>query len=103
MVNGGGESDCGVAHGALLIAFAEAAMGNDDDALERQRAALRAVLTPAQPVDTAALIGLFNVVDRVADSTGIPLDSIIHTLSGEIPRELNLTRFQSSANTPAAA
>jgi len=78
-------------------------MGDDVGALERQRAALRDVLAPAQIVDAAALIGMFNVVDRVADATGIPLDPDMHALSGEIPSELNLTRFRSSANTLATA
>ena len=102
IVNGEAESDSNVEHGALLVAFVEAAMGDDEETLERERTALQAVLTPAQVVDAAALIGMFNVVDRVADATGIPLDPDLHAMSGEIPSELDLARFRSSANTLAS-
>jgi hypothetical protein len=100
-VSGEAESDSNVEHGALLVAFVEGVMGDDEAALERERTALCAVLTPAQVVDVAALIGMFNVVDRVADATGIPLDSDLQAMSGEISSELDLARFQSSANTLA--
>ena len=78
-------------------------MGSDDEALRRERAALRAVLSPEAFVDVAATIGAFNVVDRIADATGIPLDDMMHAISGEIRQELNLARFASSANTPGAS
>lgn len=99
-VNGGVEGDGGVAHGALLVRFTEAVIRGDDAALERERAALRAVLSPEAFVDTAAVIGSFNVVDRIADATGIPLDEMLVAGSGDIREALNLGRFASSANTP---
>jgi hypothetical protein len=101
-VNGGAPVDAGVEHGALLIAFTEAVMADDEERLARERAALRAVLSPAAFVDVAAVIGSFNVVDRIADSTGIPLDDMIRSASQEIRTELDLARFASSANTPGA-
>ena len=101
-VNGGVESDGGVAYGARLVAFTEAVMGSDDAALDRKRAALRALLTPEAFVDAAAVIGAFNVVDRIADATGIPLDAGLAAMSGEVREELDLARFGSSANTPGA-
>ncbi len=78
-------------------------MGHDDDALAREREALRAVLTPGAFVDAAAVIGAFNVVDRIADSTGIPLDASIQAMSEGVRSELDLKRFASSANTPGAS
>ena len=99
-VNGGVESDAGVAHGARLIAFTEAVMGNDDAALARERAAVRAVLTPEMFVDVAGIIAAFNVVDRIADATGIPLDAMMDAMSADFRAELNLGRFASAANTP---
>ena len=77
-------------------------MGDDEAALARERAALRAVLTPNCFVDVAGVIAAFNVVDRVADSIGIPLDDMMLAMSGDVRDELRLTRFASSANTPAA-
>ncbi len=99
-VNGGASVDSGVEHGALLIAFTEAVMGDDEKRLAREREALRAVLSPAAFVDVAAVIGSFNVVDRIADATGIPLDDMIRAASQEVRGELDLARFASSANTP---
>jgi hypothetical protein len=101
-VNGGVEGDGGVEHGARLVAFTEAVMGSDEAALARERAALRALLTPEAFVDAAAVVGAFNVVDRIADATGIPLDAGLAAMSGEVREELDLARFGSSANTPGA-
>jgi hypothetical protein len=74
-------------------------MGRDEDALNRERAALRRLLTDEQFVDVCATIGAFNVVDRIADSTGIPLDQMMLMMSEDIREKLQLTRFRSSANT----
>jgi alkylhydroperoxidase family enzyme len=102
VVNGEGASDGGVEHGARLIAFTEAVMRGDDEALARERAALRAVLSPECFVEVAAVVGAFNVVDRIADATGIPLDPVMATMSADVRQRLDLARFASSANTPGA-
>jgi hypothetical protein len=102
LVNGGERADGGVAHGARLVAFTEAVMRDDETAMRRERAALRAVLSPESLVDVAATIGAFNVVDRIADATGIGLDAMLEEMSVDVRRELNLARFASSANTPGA-
>jgi hypothetical protein len=98
-VNGGTEADAGVEHGALLLAFTEALMRGEPATPERQR--LRAVLSPEGFVDVAAVIGSFNVVDRIADATGIPLDAAMLAMSQEVREQLDLYRFTSAANTPA--
>lgn len=95
--------DGGVAHGARLVAFTDAAMAGDEKALESERAALRKVLSDAAFVDACATIGAFNVVDRVADATGIPLDDAMLAPSREVRAELDLARFGSARNTPAMA
>jgi alkylhydroperoxidase family enzyme len=100
VVNGGHAGGGGVRHGDRLIAFAEAVMRGDDQALAAERAALRAVVTPEQFVEVAALIGAFNVVDRIADSTGIPLDPMMVAMSADVRQDLDLARFASAANTP---
>ena len=98
-VNGSVSEQAGVRHAAELVAFVEAVMGHDDAALAQTRAALRAVLSPAAFVDACAVIGAFNVVDRIADSTGIPIDEPMVALSADVRAELDLARFRSSANT----
>ena len=102
-MHGSGAGDGGVEHGARLVAFTEAVMGDDEATLAREREALRAVLSPEAFVDAAAVIGAFNVVDRIADSTGIPLDASIQAMSEGVRSELDLKRFASSANTPGAS
>jgi hypothetical protein len=47
-------------------------------------------------------VAAFNVVDRIADATGIPLDDMLRPMSADVRRELNLARFASAANTPGA-
>ena len=99
-VNQGAETgDGGIPHGQRLLAFTDAVMRGSDEDVERERAALRAVLTDAEYVDAVATIGAFNVVDRIADSTGIPLDDGLRAMSEGVRSELNLARFGSAANT----
>jgi hypothetical protein len=75
-------------------------MHNDDEAMARERKALIELLGPESFVDVVAIIAAFNVVDRIADSTGIPLDPMLLEMSAEVREQLGLTRFASSANTP---
>src|SRR5262249_5872446 len=75
-------------------------MCDDEAVLARERAALRAVLTPNCFVDVASVIAAFNVVDRVADATGIPLDDMLLAASADLREQLGLSRFASAANTP---
>jgi alkylhydroperoxidase family enzyme len=98
-VNGATPGDAGVEHGARLVAFTEAVMGADDLALDRERRALRSVLAPGAFVDVCAVVGMFNVVDRIADATGIPLDEPLAAMSAEVRSELDLERFPSAANS----
>jgi alkylhydroperoxidase family enzyme len=99
-VNGEIRGDGGVAAAAELVAFTEAVMAEDEAAVAKARTALRAVLTPEAFVDTCGVIAAFNVVDRIADSTGIPLDEPMVAMTAEIRNDLDLARFRSSANTP---
>ncbi len=90
----------GVRHGAALVAFAEAALGADASALDKARAEVLAALGPEALVDSAAVIGNFQRMVRIADSTGIPLDTPLDLVTGEMRRELGLEAFGSAANTP---
>ena len=58
--------------------------------LERERRALRAVLDAAAFVDTCAVVAFFNIVDRIADATGIPLDESMLPMSDAVRAELDL-------------
>jgi hypothetical protein len=97
-VNGAGHIESGVEHGASLLVFTEAIMRGAPAVTEREH--LRRILSPESFVDVAAVIGSFNVVDRIADATGIPLDPIMYAMSQDIRDQLDLARFASAANTP---
>jgi hypothetical protein len=99
-VTGPVEGDGGVTHGARLLAFTNAVMAHDEPAIARERNALRAVLSEEAFVDACAVIAAFNVVDRIADATGIPLDPMMAAMSADVRAELDLTHFRSAANTP---
>jgi hypothetical protein len=75
-------------------------MRNDKKRMQRERKTLLELLGPERFIDVVAIIGAFNVVDRIADSTGIPLDPMLREMSAEVRQQLDLTRFASSANTP---
>ena len=93
----------GIAHAAALVAFAAALVGDDDVALAVARKRVRDEVGPEGLVDAASVASNFERMVRVADSTGIPLDGVMATLSEDIRQDLDLGRFGSSANTPVAS
>ena len=66
--------DSGVAHGDLLLAYADAVMAADAVEIGRAREAVGQALGAEAVAEAAGVIAMFNVVDRVADATGIPID-----------------------------
>jgi len=97
-----GEGDSGVPGGHLLIAMVEAAMARDDTALADARRAVVDTMGAAAMVEAAAIIGTFNQMVRIADSTGIPLDPPLDMVSQTLREEIGVTAFGSAANTPVA-
>jgi hypothetical protein len=92
-VTGAVDGDGGIIHGRSLIAFAEALLGDDDDALRKAREALWTALGPAGLADAAGVVGLFNAIDRVADATGIPLEPEKAAATADFRATLDLDRF----------
>ena len=83
----------GVEHGALLIAFAEAMVGDDDATLTHARDAVIEGFSPEAMVDAAGVASNFERMVRIADSTGIQLDERMAALSKEVRDALHLERF----------
>ena len=98
----GGSIDEHIAHANHLIAFTYAVMNADADAIAATRADLRSVLADDAFVDTCAIIGAFNVVTRIADATGIPLDEMMLDTSAETRTQLGINQFPGARNSPAA-
>lgn len=89
----------GVPHGETLLAFAEAVVGEDDAALASARQRVLDELGPAVLVDAAAIASNFERMVRIADSTGIPLDTMVYESTKDERAALNLEQFGSAANT----
>ena len=98
---GGGEGDGGVAHGKILVDFAETLLGDDEAALRTAREAVREQMGAAALVDTAAVAALFNAIDRLADSSGIPLEPEKAAVSADFRAELGINEFESMRHRPA--
>lgn len=75
-------------------------MSNDRERMANERRELISLVGREAFLDVAATIAAFNVVDRIADATGIPLDPMMQAMSVEVREELELSRFASAANTP---
>jgi hypothetical protein len=83
----------GVEYGTELLAFADAMVGEDDEALTHVRHVVIEALSPAAMVDAAGMASNFERMVRIADATGIPLDARMQALSQEVRDTLHLERF----------
>lgn len=93
--------DGGVENGALLAAFAEAVVRGSDD-LDDVRQALVEAIGPAQSVEAAATVGIFDGLVRTADSTGIPIDEGRLKRSAEVRAELGINRWSGARSSGVA-
>jgi len=91
---------CGVPDDDVLIALSDAATRGDRRAAELARDEFRQRLGDSALVDAAAVVATFNTMDRIADGSGIPLDTVLVSPSQSFREELGLGRFASAANTP---
>lgn len=70
-----GADGTGIEHGDELLRFATQCAERDDEALAAARAALTAVTDEAFMVDAAAVAANFEMMTRLADSTGARMPS----------------------------
>lgn len=93
----GDPATSGVAAGAELLAFAEAAVTREP--LDGLRAALIDAVGMEGAGQAAATVAAFSGLVRVADGTGIPIDDGLASASIEIREQLDLHSFNGAANT----
>jgi AhpD family alkylhydroperoxidase len=93
-----GEGDAGVAHGAELLALAEA-MVRGRPPLDQARAAAAAVLDPEQLLGAIATTAAFVLLNRVSDTSGIPLDDMAVGLLDRVPEEVGLDSLPGARRT----
>jgi len=91
LVGGGGDGN--IAHGRLLVDYADAVLGNDGEALSRTQTQIRERMGDAALVDAAAIVATFNAIDRVADSTGIPIEDGKAESSADLRQSLGINAF----------
>ena len=89
----GGEGDGNIPHGRLLVEFANAVLGDDDEMLLKIRSEIRTKLGDAAFVDAAAIAATFNAIDRVADSTGIPIEDAKAESTADFREALGINAF----------
>jgi hypothetical protein len=89
----GGSGDGRVAHGALLVALAEAVAGDDEARLASVRADIGARMGDAALVDAAAVAATFNAIDRVADATGIVIEPAKAHATADLRAALGIDAF----------
>ena len=78
-------------------------IARDESELVRLREAIAAVLGPGGLRETASVAANFQRMVRIADASGIPQDAPAMVLARDVVEELDLRRFGSARNTPAAS
>ncbi|MFP6584333.1 MAG: hypothetical protein VCD00_17490 [Candidatus Hydrogenedentota bacterium] len=76
--------DSGIAHADLLCAIVDAVVKGSDAQVIKAHAAIIDTLGFEALVDSAAVIGNFERMNRIADATGIALDSPTRAASSDI-------------------
>ena len=90
-----------------LVGLVEASLSDDGDDgddggdAEEARERVRRELGSAALVDAAAVIGNFERMTRIADSTGIALDAPVSVMTESIRAELGIDDFGSAADRPS--
>lgn len=91
--------DIGVPGGTELLAFAEAAIGSDREALDQARDAVAGAVGPQAVPAAAAIAANFSKNDRIANGCGIPVDPMVLKATADIRARLRLDDYRSAVNT----
>ena len=91
--------ELGLENGAVLLAFADACVGNDPMELSDARKALLDKMGPGALVQAAAIAGNFSMNDAAANAIGIPMESVFLGDSEDYRADLGINEFPSARNT----
>ena len=100
MITTGTEASGGLPAEAELVGFAEAALGDDTEAIDQARNILQQLVGTEAMIDAAAVIANFQRMVRIADGTGIPLDPPMAMITAGIRDDLGINTFGSADATP---
>ena len=99
----GASVSSGVPGDRVLLEFAEAVFGGDPASIAGSREAVSGELGEGAMIDAAAVIANFHRMVRIADATGIPLDTPMAALSADIRENLNINDYSRAEDTPESA
>jgi hypothetical protein len=100
LVNGEAGDSSNVDYSNELMSFATAVASRDEGELAERRRDLLDASNAAVLVDAAAVAGNFQRMVRIADATGIPIDSDRLPMMQGAVDQLELRRFKTAENTP---
>ena len=92
----------GIPHSAALLRFSNAFMTGDDAELAEARELLAAKMGAAAMIDAAGVASNFQRMVRIADGTGIPLESMgeeTDSLVSELNKKHGIDKYVSAANS----
>jgi hypothetical protein len=101
-VTQGADAESGVSRGRELLAFADAVIAREPEAIAQARSDLIGAVGEAGMVDAAGVVGNFERMNRIADAIGIPSDYPMQAMTQDIQQQLGLRRFASASHTPPA-
>lgn len=83
----------GVPGGTELLCLVDISIGISDDSIANVHSAIIELLGPEALVDAAAVFGNFQMMNRVAEGTGIPTPSQTIQREADTIDTLNIRRF----------
>ena len=92
----------GIPHSGVLLRFSNAFMQGNDSELAEARQQLAAEMGSAAMVDAAGVASNFQRMVRIADGTGIPLESMgeeTDALVNELNEKHGINKYVSAANS----
>ena len=101
-VLGNSGKDTGIPDADVLIRFAEAVVGHDADEIAAARQAVIDRMGDAALLDAAGIAANFNAIDRVADSSGIPLEDEKAAMTEDFREDLGINQFGGADQIAAA-
>lgn len=96
----GAEVTTGVPFDKELIQFTETSLLDDGGAIREAREEVVRKMGNDAMVDAAGVIANFQRMVRIADGTGIPLDTPVAMMSDDIRDDLGINGYSSAGNTP---
>ena len=99
ITDGEAASESAIPGADALVGFVEAALLEDEAAIAKARDRVREVLGAPALVDAAGVIGNFERMVRIADGTGIPLDTVVNVGTETIRDELGIDDFAAAERT----